>query len=83
MDSLIQTLQIIYLTLVENFLSFNFKQKSIIKIFKFRREMASKVSLLFQKIGSKEFRQQAFTYVKSKEFRGYFMRYFHYFIKYY
>lgn len=45
--------------------------------------MASKVSLLFQKIGSKEFRQQAFTYVKSKEFRGYFMRYFHYFIKYY
>jgi hypothetical protein len=45
--------------------------------------MASKVSLLFQKIGSKEFRQQAFTYVKSKEFRGYFMRYFHYFIKYF
>ena len=45
--------------------------------------MASKISLLFQKIGSKEFRQQAFTYVKSKEFRGYFMRYFHYFIKYY
>lgn len=36
--------------------------------------MAGRVSILFQKLGSKEFREKVITTVKSKEFRGYFVR---------